>query len=1171
MVQEVIPSLNIGVGEFGKSLIPTYFKQIQKFDQNFSKLTVNSIITTGIEYFSILDELSNQLYQFRKEDIKDDELTLSQEVQAEFSLAILDLYSKTLSLRNAIVPSGFSIGSNKILIHILVPLFEKTSLPILNIILDAVEHHYSTGAFSGFELRIIAFSSSIIQLNNDWNGGLKRRIEYEKATAQNLKLLTANGISRDVIINNVFLFDGINRNGLSLEMNTEGIAIALNEVVLANMLNPYFFSAVSKSGTINSLGVGIIQLNQDLLEKYFEQRVMHSVFVHEGLIGKKAVPIDDIIQKTNQLVRTQQNYISQKTHEILVELKGDSRSFKDFYEKKKDRLKEDYQKFEAISKKFHEEVTEKAISKSSSFAFKQSDELKQKLLDGLTVSNKSLFYYKTFLENAVNEQIDSVQGFRHIRERLTLDDIEFEAAHYFIQFLPKEKQIDRKELNDLWKKFENYAAEIRKLDDEYEDLKKIDDSKKIRKEISFEKGIFKVDSKIYHAEGVLPSPKFDPSRYYKRKNGETKQNIVDLRAYFPPIEDQGPYPTCCSFATCSAFEYFTRINNQEQKTSKYYLYHHAKLGNYNTEGLSIYDALKTFQAGVCKDELWPYEPTNYKVVPPEDLEEDAAKQQVFNFAPIGLNEEDFFSALSEGFPIVIELRLYKSFHTAEKGVIPVPHDSEILSGTHGNHAMVVVGYSIAEKHFIVRNSWGDSWGDSGYCYIPFHYILNSKHCHTAMIVSEIVCEHQVEYTSNNENTLLFNEEITLAQLNHISYNKFKKQKEKCKTQKEYKDKLKIYQESLNELCDPSKRDKILARELEKLQNKSKELLKNIKVNDEKFLSKKQKSKKKKTIVGISSFLILILSIIISFIFSYLFAPILIFPVVGFLWFMKLRQQNKNIKLEGNQIKAKKRFSSFANYLSPIEDEILNLRVRFTHNGELLDQIFVIKNHLTKRYAFTRYYINELQKWYLSDFSDIKNSDFEHPVFVKELANKRTIDNYYNEVESNLIKKWPNILELLLGQLKELNEDSDRDDFEKSVSLVKTDILQSIRGMVRKIEKFDIQEYLMGNGNYPWLPDVTTEIGDFVSVAEKMCCPFIHIKAACIKEPQISSCILRRNGKHAPAFDNQVNNHDAVKNWQMLNNDSLHKISFITVDYNISPADTVATGVGYSDTFRKTRN
>ena len=37
-------------------------------------------------------------------------------------------------------------------------------------------------------------------------------------------------------------------------------------------------------------------------------------------------------------------------------------------------------------------------------------------------------------------------------------------------------------------------------------------------------------------------------------------------------------------------------------------------------------------------------------------------------------------------------------------------------------AVLAVGYSDSAKRFIVRNSWGTSWGDKGYCTMPYAYL-----------------------------------------------------------------------------------------------------------------------------------------------------------------------------------------------------------------------------------------------------------------------------------------------------------------------------------------------------------------------------------------------------------------------------------------------------------------
>ena len=56
----------------------------------------------------------------------------------------------------------------------------------------------------------------------------------------------------------------------------------------------------------------------------------------------------------------------------------------------------------------------------------------------------------------------------------------------------------------------------------------------------------------------------------------------------------------------------------------------------------------------------------------------------------------------------------------------MPTESEQARGQHGGHAMLCVGYSDRDQVFIVRNSWGPEWGDNGYCYLPYRYIINDR-------------------------------------------------------------------------------------------------------------------------------------------------------------------------------------------------------------------------------------------------------------------------------------------------------------------------------------------------------------------------------------------------------------------------------------------------------------
>ena len=51
----------------------------------------------------------------------------------------------------------------------------------------------------------------------------------------------------------------------------------------------------------------------------------------------------------------------------------------------------------------------------------------------------------------------------------------------------------------------------------------------------------------------------------------------------------------------------------------------------------------------------------------------------------------------------------------------MPSKSESVEG---GHAVLCVGYDDAKSQVIIKNSWGASWGDKGYFYMPYEYITS---------------------------------------------------------------------------------------------------------------------------------------------------------------------------------------------------------------------------------------------------------------------------------------------------------------------------------------------------------------------------------------------------------------------------------------------------------------
>jgi Papain family cysteine protease len=80
--------------------------------------------------------------------------------------------------------------------------------------------------------------------------------------------------------------------------------------------------------------------------------------------------------------------------------------------------------------------------------------------------------------------------------------------------------------------------------------------------------------------------------------------------------------------------------------------------------------------------------------------------------------------LAEGYPFVFGLVLYQGWDVAKKhGYVPMPDfATEDIRETHGSHAMLCVGYKESAKVFIVRNSWGTTWGDK-VRFLVVHFVV----------------------------------------------------------------------------------------------------------------------------------------------------------------------------------------------------------------------------------------------------------------------------------------------------------------------------------------------------------------------------------------------------------------------------------------------------------------
>lgn len=205
---------------------------------------------------------------------------------------------------------------------------------------------------------------------------------------------------------------------------------------------------------------------------------------------------------------------------------------------------------------------------------------------------------------------------------------------------------------------------------------------------------------------------------------------VDLRPHLTDVEEQVGF-SCVANACAGAYEYLAKRHLGEAgDVSRLFIYFNARreCGDEDqddgTTMQAAIDGLKKY--GACHENLWPNDETYITEEPASEAYEHAANFKIAEAEYVETDLDLYRHTLAEGYPIAFCLNTFSSFDDAtdNRGRVPVPKKTEQVREEHGWHAMLCVGYLDKDKMFIVRNSWGQEWGDNGYCYIPYNYVIH---------------------------------------------------------------------------------------------------------------------------------------------------------------------------------------------------------------------------------------------------------------------------------------------------------------------------------------------------------------------------------------------------------------------------------------------------------------
>jgi len=721
-------------------------------------------------------------------------------------------------------------GNNSVL-HVVLhfPLYKPEALETTKLLYNAIEN-----ANKPTEIDFMGYCDDIADI-------IEPKYQIDSPSSKQIATFAKFKEEKKMAFNRHFIaVQNTSQNGITLGLTSESLGDVIGRMTMlcAEYYDEIFPNTIEYKDVI-SFGLSTLYLDKYLFVEY--------------LLGKAILNSMDTAEVNNNEVNV--NSACDTAHLLL---KDKTTLLSELFNQINATNKEEKEEFPKIQQQFEEEITQIIEKCRETFLANKSITTKAAILAAILAKTECELFSKTIfnhdaisLDNLFNEPINYF---------VDNDKTEF----YKIDDLPIVNPIS--ELKEINNKLINSETEIRDLRDQLSSLEKqISDVQKVE-DCYIEDGFYHFHNQRFR---LLPSLEQEPlaETYIAH---ETTISSIDLRQNFNSIKNQGQQGSCLAHAVTSIFEYAMKLNQtKEFDLSEAFLYYNARemdtMGDVsvNTDtGSRFKPAMDSLvQYGIALEKFCQYNENVYNKKPSEEAYQDAASRRLILAKNVNRKIFDIKSALTDGYPVAASFTLCPSFKDTSNGYIPMPNEQEIEEmynedtpkDKHFRHAMVITGFSDELQIFVVRNSWGEDWGDNGYCYVPYSYVENEKLCDFSCMIAEI---EQLSIPKMEHIPALRIDDTDLNIKYIIAKKSLQKELQEAEENRKKSDLLRIYFERIKKLFSaPNQRDEFIVKAKEHLAQEQEEIRKTVKTKEEEQIIELEKFNlyKKETIIKSVSF------------------------------------------------------------------------------------------------------------------------------------------------------------------------------------------------------------------------------------------------------------------------------------------------------------------------------